>query len=32
VLTETNWPWAAEETEVHFPFIFDAEDEDTGAP
>lgn len=32
VLTETNWPWAAEETEVHFPFVFDAADEDTGAP
>jgi len=31
VLAETGWPWAAEETEVHFPFVFDAEEEDTAA-
>ena len=32
VLTETQWPWASEETEVHFPFLFDAAEEDTAAP
>jgi hypothetical protein len=32
VLTETDWPWAAEETEVHFPFLFDAAEQDTAAP
>jgi len=29
-IADASWPWAAEETEVRFPFVFDSGEADTG--